>query len=343
MSRRRQKWTVVVAWAAALGLLAWSLRAASPATLWEAVRNLPASGLLLLLVVNALVLLSFSLRWWLLLRAAGHRLPFLKLTAYRTAAFGLSYFTPGPQFGGEPLQVLLVRRHAVPAETAVAAVIVDKSIELLVNLLLLVAGLLFALRQPLLQELLGDGAAGGTLALLALLAALPLLYLAALARGWYPLAALSRRLPLFQRRFTRALQGLLATETRTGRLCRETPWALLAALAASLFSWLLLFLEFRIMLQVVGLPADWRSVILLLTGVRLAILLPLPAGLGAMEAALVLLLGRLGLAPEAGLTAALLIRTRDTLVGGVGLLYGLRLLRRARPAAAPEQADARPV
>ena len=256
----RARLLAALLWAMAFGLLAWSLRAIAPAALWQALRDVPASGLLLLLALNGLVLFSLSLRWWLLLRAAGHPLPILPLVGYRTAAFGLSYFTPGPQFGGEPLQVLLVRRrHGVPNETAVAAVVVDKSLELLVNLLLLVAGLLFALRQPLLRALLGDGASRAGFGLLALLALAPLVTLAVLALGRRPLAGLARALPGAGRRYPDAMQGLLAAETRTGLLCRNAPMALLAALGATLLSWLLLLVEFRVMLQVVGLPGDWTT------------------------------------------------------------------------------------
>ncbi len=52
-----------------------------------------------------LALVVFSSRWWLALRAQGHRLPYLTVFRYRMAAFAISYFTPGTQFGGEPLQV----------------------------------------------------------------------------------------------------------------------------------------------------------------------------------------------------------------------------------------------
>jgi uncharacterized membrane protein YbhN (UPF0104 family) len=59
-----------------------------------------------------------------------------------------------------------------------------------------------------------------------------------------------------------------------------------------------------------------------LTVARLAILFPLPGGLGVLEASQVFAMSTLGLEPAIGLSAALLIRLRDVLLGGAGLWWG---------------------
>ena len=58
-------------------------------------RRLTAVEIVVLIAANALVLLALNGRWWVILKAQGHRLPYLELAGYRLAAFGLSYFTPG--------------------------------------------------------------------------------------------------------------------------------------------------------------------------------------------------------------------------------------------------------
>ena len=52
---------------------------------------------------TAAVILAMTARWWIILRADNPGIPFWPLIRYRLAVFGLSYFTPGPQVGGEPL------------------------------------------------------------------------------------------------------------------------------------------------------------------------------------------------------------------------------------------------
>jgi len=68
--------------------------------------------------------------------------PYFPLLAVRVAVFGVSYFTLGPQIGGEPLQVLaLQRKYGLTYTRATASVLMDKLLEFLVNFLLLAVGL----------------------------------------------------------------------------------------------------------------------------------------------------------------------------------------------------------
>ena len=92
-------------------------------------RGLALWQIVVLLALNALIVLSFSGRWWLILRALGQRAPYLRLSAHRLGAFGVSYFTPGTQFGGEPLfQVYLIGEgYAVPLSAAITSVTLDKT------------------------------------------------------------------------------------------------------------------------------------------------------------------------------------------------------------------------
>ena len=69
--------------ALALALLWVTLRAVPLDEVWARLSRLEPGQLLLLAAVNVLVLLTFSLRWWLLLYALGYVLPYLSLVGYR--------------------------------------------------------------------------------------------------------------------------------------------------------------------------------------------------------------------------------------------------------------------
>ena len=58
--------------------------------------RLRAAQFFVLAILNGLILLVLNGRWWLILGGFGYHLPYLTLTGYRLAAFGVSYFTPGP-------------------------------------------------------------------------------------------------------------------------------------------------------------------------------------------------------------------------------------------------------
>jgi uncharacterized membrane protein YbhN (UPF0104 family) len=339
MKRRWREWLRNLRWPAlliALTLLWFSVRSVGAAAVWAQLRTLTITDLMILALANVIVLATFSARWWILLRAQGYSVPYHKLMGYRLAAFAVSYFTPGPQIGGEPLQGYAVTsRHAVPAPASAAAVLLDKAFEMIAGFIFLLGGLLFVVQPGLLPAnvrgpLLGSGAG---------LLLLPAALIAALAAGrrpvsggWDAWATLWARLRGRRLATTytlgRAYQSVRAAEAQSSVLCRSHPLWWAAAIVATLLSWLAIMAEFWLMARILGLGLDFGQAMMALVAMRWAVLLPLPAGLGALEASLVLAAGALGIDPAAGLSMALLIRSRDLLLGLAGLGIAAGLLRR---------------
>lgn len=318
-------------WLAVAALLGWVLYIVAPGEVWAVLGKLGLWQILTLAVANGVVLLSMSGRWWLILRTQGYAVPYLPLVGYRLAGFGVSYFTPGPQFGGEPLQVYLIRRHHnVPGSTAIAAVTLDKLLELLVNFSFLVGGTVWILRRQLLP---GSATPSILLFVLGLMAA-PVLALGLLGTGRLPFSILLGSMERFNaarprleaarwiRPFWRTAQAIRGSEQQVADLCRRQPLALLQALLVSLLTWGLLIAEYWLSLYFLGTTLTFDQTIVALTAARLAILLPLPGGLGALEASQVLAMGVLGLPPALGLSLSFLIRARDVLLGSIGLCWG---------------------
>lgn len=329
--------------ALAIALLWLTLRAVNLVEVWEYLRRLQPGQLLLLLAVNVAVLATFSARWWLLLYAQGYALPYHNLIAYRLATFAVSYFTPGPHFGGEPLQVYLVSaRHQVPVSVSIAAVVLDKVLEMLANFTFLTLGVIFVLRLQVLPGASDEQLLVASLLLLAL----PVAVLVALWLGWHPLSALLARLDRpwqrVARRFGRQPAPLTTSaffhtvrqsEDQSIALCRRHPMILLLALGASALSWAAIVAEFWLMTSVLGLGLTLGQAVAALLAARVAILLPLPAALGALEASQALAMRALGQSPAAGVSLSLLIRGRDVLLGVLGLLLAGTLVwwRKERP------------
>jgi len=81
------------------------------------------------------------------------------------------------------------------------------------------------------------------------------------------------------------------------------------------------------MLTFLGANLTAVQIVIALTAMRLAYLLPLPGGLGSLEASQVLVLSLMGADPAIGVSASLLIRARDVLLGLVGLWWGVKMMR----------------
>lgn len=316
-------------WLLGVVLMALTIRAVSIEEVVPVLRQLRLEQLLLLALLNAFILMTISGRWWLLLRGLGHRPPFAALFAYRLAAFGLSYFTPGPHVGGEMLQVFLVEREqGVARGDALAAVVLDKAIEFSINLTILLLGIAAVLQWRIVPEESGRQAIGLAAALLVI----PLSYLAATALGRYPATRVLR--PLAQRwpRLAPASATVEESEAQVGRYFRLAPRAFALAVAVTLAGWVALIVEYWLMIRFLGVAMTPAQLIGALTAARISILIGLPAGLGALEASQTTAFALLGLDPAVGLSASLLIRLRDTVLGLLGLWWwsSHRLLSRRK-------------
>ena len=318
-------------WLLALGMLWWVLRSVEVAAVWGVLQQLRLDELIWLAVANGVVLLTLNGRWWLTLYGQGHKLPFWRLLGYRLAAFGLSYVTPGPHFGGEPLQVYFLEKgEGVARETAVAAVTLDKLLELFVNFTFLLLGVIVTIQWRVAPGLLGQRALWAAGVLLTV----PLGLLLALWGEKRPLTRLLYRSePLWQRlggseSYDRVLTVVTRSEQQMTQFCRHTPGLLLAALLLSLASWLAMLAEYWLMVSFLGTPLTVLQLVVTLTAARIAILLLIPGAVGALEASQLVAFQAVGLDPAVGISASLLIRIRDVGLTAFGLWWGVRQLRR---------------
>lgn len=324
----RRRWLGRGLWLLVPLLLWWAARGVSLGALAGALGRLTFPEAAAVAVVNMGLVLLMTARWWAVLRAQGQRPAFLSLVAYRLASFAVSFFTPGPQFGGEPLQVwLLSRRQGVPGALAAASVAVDRSLELVTNFAFLVVGAAAVGRLRLVPGGVGRLMSGSLLLL-----GLPLAYLGAAAAGRRPLSGLLDRLPgAVQRRLPSDLGWAVAEgEGLVTEFLRRRPAGLAAALGLSLVIWAGLIGEYLLMLHVLEIDLSPLGGLAALTAGRLALFTPLPGGLGALEASQVLALEALGRARAEALALGVLIRARDLALAGSGLALAALLAGRGR-------------
>jgi uncharacterized protein (TIRG00374 family) len=307
------------------GLLYFSLRNAPFIEIWNALSQLKLSQIGILLAINVAVILAMTARWWVIVRAENPSIPFLPLVRYRLSVFGLSYFTPGPQVGGEPLQVFYLKQnHGLTFARATSAVIMDKLLEFLANFLLIGAGLTAALRVGIIPR--SGMQALGSLIPMAVILLWPAVHLLLLHRGKYPVSGLIR--------FASPLIGnpawarlIIVSERMAASFTRRRLPALLGALFFSLATWAGMAAEYFLMAEFLNVHLSFEQILAALTAALFAFLMPLPGGLGALEASQVYALTAMGYTPAIGISLSLLMRARDVLNGGLGLLLAGNFVR----------------
>ena len=307
------------------GLLYVALRNAPVAEIGRALAGLRPWQLALLLALNALIYALVSARWWLITRAERPAIRYLPMIPVRLSVFGVSYFTLGPQIGGEPLQVLyLQQRCGVSYTRAAASVVMDKLFELLANFVLLSFGLAAVFRSGLLS---GSTHALPILLVLGLAISWPLAHILLLYRRIYPLSAIAGRLGpgLRQRKPVRFLR---AAERLAGQFCQRHPRSMIAAFFVSLLAAGFTVSEYALVTSFMHVQLPFWKLMTAWTTGWLSFLAPLPGGLGVLEAGQVSVLGLFGISAASALSVVLVMRGRDLLLGGLGLVLAGNLTRR---------------
>jgi glycosyltransferase 2 family protein len=271
-----------------------------------------------LLSLNGLIYLLVTLRWWYIIHPENKTVAFLPLMRVRISAFGISYFTFGPQVGGEALQILYLRRHHGLTYThATSTVVLDKLLEFLANFSLLSFGFLAVLRAHILEGSRSADLVG--VIVLVILVAWPLIHILLLHNHILPLSSLIHALPAGQRD-SKVFRFVCACEHLAGRFCQRHPRALLGAILVSLLTCTAMVGEYALVMTFLQIGLNFWQTVAAWTVSWLSFLVPVPGGLGALEASQVLALGTFGYAAPVAISVVLWIRGRDLVIGGLGLL-----------------------
>jgi len=266
----------------------------------------------------AVAYLLYALRWRVVLGGLDPSPSLFSLTAYRAAGQSLSSLLPSAKLGGEPLRAALLVRASTPAPSAIASVVVDRTLEMVgaSPFALLYATLLLRRGVPELEGALvtvGVGAAALGLGVA--------LAVGRLRRRAGLVTAVARSTGLGRLPFVRGQMGVLeAAEEATTRLVAQ-PGRLSRAFAVGVGVNLVVLAEYRLLLGAFGLPDQPLAVVAAVFATGAAHCLPVPAAVGALEGAQMWLFDMLGYGPATGLAVGLAVRLRELVWVVPGLVY----------------------
>ncbi|MDX2496229.1 MAG: lysylphosphatidylglycerol synthase transmembrane domain-containing protein, partial [Desulfuromusa sp.] len=118
---------------------------------------------------------------------------------------------------------------------------------------------------------------------------------------------------------------------RLRRLIRSEKPSLTMALFLSLLGWAGMIFEVWLLLRFFDIEPGFTALVLLVVAMRLAFLLPLPGGVGTLEAAIFWAFTGLSLPMTGAVAVIAMMRLRDTVVLLVGL-FALRRIQQVDPA-----------
>jgi len=282
----------------------------------QALAHASPGGLLVYLLLTAGIVLGCAVRWRLIIRAIGGSVSLGRLVMARLAGDAVGALVPSAKLAGEPLRVALARDAGTSAAQSAATVALDRFVEIIGNTLAVLAyvAIFCAVRGTV-----SDGAwlVAATMALL-------LIGLAALAfrlrRGHRPLAPLyGQRARARAPRLAAWMDGVRQAEDHVVHFFHQHPFVFGVGLVASLLLEALTILQYHVLLTAFGVALDLPTLCLVLLGGGAANAAPVPAGLGALEAAQVAVVGAAAGQPALGFVVGIIVRLHETLLLAIGL------------------------
>lgn len=312
-----------ISWTAALLLAGWILYQLPLPSILQTIGTLSITQWIIWVGLNLGIIALFTFRWRILVKSLRVPIRFVQLLGIRQAGQAVSFLTPGPQLGGEPLQVLwLWKRYRVPGDTAVLTVGLDRFFEFWFNFSILLLAVLILIASPLANLANWHQAGAILLGILLMVAALVWVlfrhpkwisrWLQLLAFRWQNLPRL-QKLDAHWQSLAQHFKVLVATQ--------KMP--LTGAAIVTLMGWAGLLTELWLLLTFLNLSVDIFQFIFILVAMRLAFLLPLPGGIGTLEAALFWAFQGLEFPAMAAVGLIALMRLRDAII----LLGGLVAMR----------------
>jgi len=321
---RRAMLITCLLWLLALSLGIWTLAQLPLNAIALSIGSLTLLQWILWLGLNGLIIFLLTLRWHLLTQTFNTHITFWPLLVIRQAGQAVSFITPGPQFGGEPLQLYWLHKYGLPLRKSVLSLGLDRFFELWVNF----SVLLFAVLILLTPNNYGDTAIGNwQSAIIPLLIFLSLMLVLAwilLAQPHWVKQHLERAAVRWQHnhRLNNIHEHWQQLSDDLHLALQTQKWHLLAAILLSLIGWIGLLSELWLILKFVGIDTTLHNFLLILVAIRMALLLPIPGGIGTIETSVLWSFHTLNLPASAAMGLIALMRLRD----GIVLILGLSCL-----------------
>jgi glycosyltransferase 2 family protein len=338
----RARWLQVAALVLGVGVLAALCRVFGARALAASLRGLQPRYLVVSVALGVAARFCYALRWLIVARTLGAAAPLRQLAAARLAGDAVGALLPGGRIGGDPVRIAWVQGAGLAGIPAGAGVTIDRIMETAGNALFAMMSVsVFAVVRT---TGAAQRAAVLSLALLGVLLLGLALPLEMLRRGKRPLRPVCGVVARWRGpRAARVLAVLQHTEELLLQFFRDRAGVFGAGLLFSLGIEGALVGECHFLLRAFGVTLDLPTLFMVLVTTGVARVVPTPAGIGAMEAGEVALLGASAGLPGVGFIVGIALRLQETAWCAVGLaLWVLRGLSRARPRLRPSLWGAAP-
>lgn len=263
-------------------------------------------------------------RWKFVLLSEKINVPLLTLLKYKAMIFGLNYLTPVARIGGEPLKVILLKRQQVKVPKSIASVVVDNFLGMGIDVI--IAGLILIVLVFTAATL--STKTKGIFLLMGMAFPLVVMFVyvylknktgpfSSLIRLFGKITGLHKR-----KSFISVMERAATSEHYMRKLLVSRPKNMAFAAICAAMSWPMTVIQYKLALLMLGVDASLVQILVSVIMTNIALLIPIPAGIGVQEAGQFSTFRLLSDNPQTGIALSIILRLKDMVL----LLLSLLLL-----------------
>jgi len=285
---------------------------------WDIFSSIEPLYLGLFALFTTLTFVPAVLRWKIVLRAHGKDLPFLALLRYTIMGYAVSYVTPSARIGGEPLRAYMVHKEqGMDLKTATSSVIIEKFVELSGSIAFGIFGLVLIFLIPNLDWRIK--LFFGAVVLFGFSILLIFYYRSLMGKGSFSSLFLLFRLNKIAR-WNDFVYVILSVEKKMQKFFVKNKKEFFQAFLTYLLYGVLVFFEFNFLFKGLGFNEPFTTVILAIVVSGFVGFIPIPGGLGFLEAGQSALLSVVKGQGSLGFAFSLFLRIRGLVFVAIGFV-----------------------
>jgi uncharacterized protein (TIRG00374 family) len=319
MKKSTKNWiTGVFLFAGLIGLY-YILRKHSLKDIFALYANFDLITLLLYVLSLIVLMMVLTWRWDVVLRSRNIKIPYNKLFIYRIIGMSINFLTPGPRVGGEPTQATLLTKHGVQFKEGLTTIMNDKMIDVTTSGVLFIIGIFMVGMKYSIPEELGwiIFTAGAFFVVLIFSFYYQMLNNKHFFLKIFHLFRLNNTKSVWLKKLLKDIEHI---ELMMMELYNQNRKYFLGALAISILSWVVMFVEYKLATQLLGLNVGIAEIFFIVSFVGLALLFPIPMAIGVLEAGQLSAFALINLSASLGIALAFLIRFKDIIWSIVGVI-----------------------
>ncbi|MFH1073384.1 MAG: lysylphosphatidylglycerol synthase transmembrane domain-containing protein [Nanoarchaeota archaeon] len=307
--KQKKLWVIALLAIGLIGLVIIFIQV-PPSQVIRTFRHAKPLAALMFLASSVMVMVAFSFRWHLILRAHGYKVSVWNLLKYRVCGYGIGAMTPTAKVGGEPVRMMLLARHGIPPMKRVSSVLTDKIVEISTNVFFFLIGLILVLvviALPLKTEII-------IICLMIILIFLIFLFYYHIFSERYFFTRIFRLLHLHKMKRLKLFEyHIKEMEKIMIDYHMQHRKNFYIVILISSLGWIFTLLQLHFALTILGITtATLSQLFIILIFIGLAFLFPIPLAVGSLEALQISSFALLRLGPSASAVAmSFLIRTLD--------------------------------